>query len=174
MRNFIFTFTFLLAGLITNAQSFGIKGGINFASLSGDGADGLDGITSFHIGGIAEFKIFENLALQPELLYSTQGAKIDDTEYKLGYLTLPVMAKFYLNDKLSIHVGPQFGVLVSETSDVMADDSNTFDFGLAGGIEYRIAGGLFAQARYNAGMSELSENADVKNSVFQLSIGYLF
>lgn len=167
---------FILLGTITtiNAQSFGIKAGVNFANLSGDDADGFDGLTSFHVGAVAELKVFENLSLQPELLFSTQGATINDDEYKLNYLALPVMAKFYLNDKLSVLAGPTFGVLVSETDDVNPNDTNTFDFGLAGGLEYKIVGGLFAHARYGVGLSEISENSDIKNSLFQISLGYMF
>lgn len=157
-----------------NAQSYGIKAGLNFANLKGDDADGYNGLTSFHVGFVSEFRVFENLALQPELLYSTQGAEINDTKYELGYLSVPIMAKFYLNGKLSIQAGPQFGVLVSESDDLSANDTNTFDFGLAGGLEYKIVGGLFVQGRYGVGLSDISDNADVKNSVVQLSIGYLF
>lgn len=173
MKRFI-VFAALLFAFSANAQSYGIKGGVNFANLSG--ADGTDGITGLHVGFLAEFKVFQNLALQPELLYSAQGAKTESFDYKLGYLTLPVMAKFYLNDKLSIHAGPQFGILVSESDGIknIDSDTNKTDFGISGGIEYNIFGGLFAQARYNSGLSEITDNAEIKNSVFQLSIGYLF
>ena len=175
MKRLLLFTAFFMAGIsLATAQSYGIKAGLNFANLSGGDADGFDGRTGFHVGAIAEVKIFQNLALQPELLYSTQGAELEDAKYELGYLSLPVMAKFFLNDRLSIHFGPQFGVLVSESDEISVNDNNTFDFGLAGGLEYRLVGGLFAQARYNAGMSEISQDADIKNSVFQLSIGYLF
>lgn len=175
MKKYLLLALLFTAGLTNmNAQSFGIKGGLNFSNLQGDDADGFKGLTSFHVGAVAELKIFQNLALQPELLFSTQGAEINDEQYKLNYLTLPVMAKFYLNDALSVQAGPTFGVLVSETDNVVANDSNTFDFGLAGGLEYKIVGGLFAQARYGVGFSEMSKDSDVKNSVFQVSLGYLF
>lgn len=170
----LIVFGALLFAFSGQAQSYGIKGGVNFANLSGSDADGADGITGLHLGVIAEFKIFENLALQPELVYSAQGANVNEVDYKLGYLTLPVMAKFYLNDKLSIHAGPQFGILISENDEIKEADNNSTDFGISGGIEYNIIGGLFAQARYNNGLSEITDNAEIKNTVFQLSIGYLF
>jgi len=157
-----------------SAQSYGIKGGVNFANLSGSDADGFDSLTGFHIGAIAEFSIFQNLALQPELLYSVQGAKLEDVDYELGYLTLPVMAKFYLNDKLSIHAGPQFGLLISEGNGLEEADNNTTDFGISAGLQYKVIGGLFIQGRYNSGLSEISDNAEIKNTVLQFSIGYLF
>ena len=175
MKKIVFFCAFTLLSFISvKAQSYGIKGGVNFANLSGSDADGFDGLTGFHVGAIAEFKIFDNLALQPELVYSAQGAKLQDVDYKLGYLTLPVMAKFYLNDKLSVHAGPQFGLLVSDADGVDGTDNNTTDFGISGGIEYRLVGGLFIQGRYNSGLSKISDNAEVKNTVLQFSIGYLF
>ena len=170
----LIVFAALLFAFSAQAQSYGIKGGINFANLSGSDADGSDGITGLHLGVIAEFSIFQNLSLQPELIYSAQGAKINDVDYKLGYLTLPVMAKFYLNDKLSIHAGPQFGILISEDDEIKETDNNTTDFGISAGLEYNIIGGLFVQARYNNGLSDITDNAEIKNTVFQLSLGYMF
>ncbi len=171
---FLFAFLFILGATTANAQSFGIKGGLNFANLTGDDSDGFKGLTSFHIGGVAELRVFQNLALQPELLFSTQGAKVENEQYKLNYLSLPVMAKFYLNDALSVQAGPTFGVLLSQTKNVAVNDTNTFDFGLAGGLEYKIIGGLFVQGRYGVGFTDMAKDANVRNSVIQLSIGYLF
>lgn len=173
-KNIIFTALALIVISLSHGQSYGIKGGVNFANLSGGDADGFDGVTGFHLGAIAEFRIFDNLAFQPELLYSVQGAKVADADYKLGYLTLPVMAKFYLNDKLSVHAGPQFSLLINEGDGFEETDTNKTDFGISGGLEYNLIGGLFIQGRYNSGLSELSDDADIKNSVIQFSIGYLF
>jgi opacity protein-like surface antigen len=174
MKTFIFIAALFIFSFTGYTQTYGIKGGINFADLSGADADNAEGITGLHLGVIAEFSIFDNLSFQPELLYSAQGAKIDDADHKLGYLTLPVMAKFYLNDKLSIHAGPQFGLLISENNEVKEADNNKTDFGISGGIEYNLWEGLFIQGRYNSGLSDISDNVEVKNSVIQLSVGYMF
>jgi hypothetical protein len=157
-----------------NAQSYGIKAGINFASFRGDNADDFNVLTGFHVGGLAEISIFKHLSVQPEFLYSTQGAKDRDYEYEMNYLTLPVVAKIYFTDSFNIQAGPQFGLLISESDNVDALESNTYDFGIVGGMEFFIADGLFLQARYNAGLSRLSDNFDLKNSVVQASIGYIF
>ncbi|SHG64733.1 hypothetical protein SAMN05444481_10671 [Flavobacterium frigidimaris] len=57
----------------------GVKAGVNFANQTGDASfSGIDyskdGITSYHAGLIAEVKLLEKFSIQPELLYSTQGA----------------------------------------------------------------------------------------------------
>jgi len=180
---------FLLAVLLilgigtSQAQllKFGVKGGLNFANYSGGDISGYDfkTITSYHAGVVAEIKLFENFALQPELLYSTQGSELDglgdQIKNELGYVSLPILAKFYLTkDKLSLELGPQASVLVSERNEVSAEDSNTFDFAVAGGLSYKITEGLFVSGRYAAGLTEPKKNADVKNSVIQFSVGYMF
>lgn len=180
--------SFLLLVLVlgistTQAQmlQFGVKGGLNFANYTGGDVEGFDfkTITNYHFGAVMEVKIFENFAIQPELLYSTQGSELkgfgEQIKNELGYLSLPILAKFYLtSNKLSLELGPQASVLVSERNDVDAGDSNTFDFAIAGGLSYKITKGLFVSARYAAGLTEPKKDADVKNSLVQLSVGYMF
>src|SRR5690606_3564388 len=98
-------------------------GGANFANQYGDDFPDVDkeGITSYHAGLVSEIKLFDSFAIQPELLYSTQGATYKNAvaEFKneLGYLSIPVLAKFYLSKSLSLEVGPQASFLLSERND---------------------------------------------------------
>jgi hypothetical protein len=161
----------------------GVKAGVNFASQTGDAyMEGVsfdkDGITSFHAGLVAELKLLERFSIQPELLYSTQGATYKNavTEFKneLGYISIPVMAKFYLTDSFSLEVGPQASFLVSEKNDFDVEDGETFEFGLNAGLGYKITKNFFVQGRYGLGLTEASKNADIKNSTVQLSAGFMF
>lgn len=176
MRKNLLLFLILFTTGITQAQSFGIKGGLNFSNFSGSDTDGLKGLTSFHIGVLKEFIITKKVSFQPEILFSTQGVKVEkmDDDYKLNYFTLPLMVKFYINDVFSVHAGPQLSLLAGETKDVLPIEGKSFEYGIAGGLEYTISGGLFVQGRYCMGLSEISNDADVKNSVIQLSLGYFF
>ncbi|MFH6993672.1 porin family protein [Flavobacterium sp. FlaQc-48] len=162
---------------------FGVKAGVNFASQTGDaGLNGVafdkDGITSYHVGVLAEIKLLEKFSIQPELLYSTQGATyknaVDEFKNKLGYLSIPVMAKFYLNNTFSVEVGPQASFLLSEKNDFDVKDAETFEFGLNAGLGVKLTKSIFLQGRYGLGLTEASKNADVKNSTFQISAGFLF
>lgn len=195
-----------------NAQqiSFGAKAGLNLASISGDDTDDLDGRTGFHVGAVAEFSLSEKFSLQPELLYSTQGAKFEDSgsigtdlffeeefTIKLDYIILPIMAKYYISNGLSIEAGPQLGFIVSakedfeisetingQTSSVseeidIKDEINSIDFGVNFGLGYKLVNGLNFAARYNLGLSNISdlEGSDdfkIQNSVIQFSVGYSF
>jgi hypothetical protein len=171
-----------------NAQAqllhLGVKGGLNYANETGtnitinNGNYNKDAITSYHVGLVAEIKLMDSFSLQPELLYSTQGAtyKYALTEFKdeKGYLSIPVMAKIYLNNTVSLELGPQASFLLSEKDNVDFEDSKTFDFAAAGGLGLKITKSIFVQARYVLGLTDVSKNAETKNSVFQLSAGLMF
>ena len=198
----LFSAGILMIGAITtaNAQSsdaltpsFGIKGGVNFATVSGDDFDSPDSRTSFHVGLLAEFPLTEMFSLQAEALYSGQGFESDldgeifggegKVEYQLDYINVPVLAKVYILDGLSIEAGPQFGFKVNEEIDANAnaddgdlnlDEAEDFDFGVAAGITFETPMGLFATGRYTQGFTDIVNNRDVKNSVFQIGVGYKF
>jgi hypothetical protein len=173
--------TVLLLAMSVDMQAqlvkFGIKAGLNYANLEGSDIQ-TDAITSYHAGFVAEIKLLDKLSIQPELLYSTQGATYKNaiTEFKneLGYLSIPVMAKIYLNKTISLELGPQASFLLSERNAFDARDSNTFDFSVNGGLGLKITKSFFLQGRYNLGLTEVSKDAQTKNSVVQVSAGFLF
>lgn len=172
------------ASIQAQLLKIGVKAGANFANQTGDATDapGIDkeGITSYHAGLVAEIKLLDRFAIQPELLYSTVGAKYkfdevsEDIKNELGYLSIPVMAKFYLTDSFSLEVGPQASFLLSKKDDVELGDAETFEFGVNAGLGFKITENFFIQGRYGLGLTEASKNADVKNSTIQLSAGFMF
>lgn len=168
---------------VLQAQSirFGVKGGANFANQNGDAPPEFESkksITSYHVGLVSEIKLVDRFAIQPELLYSTQGAsyKNIDKEFKneLGYLSIPVLAKIYLSESLSLELGPQASFLLNDRKNVDFGDAKTFEFGVVGGLGLNITKNLFIQARYGLGLTEASKEADIKNSTIQLSAGIMF
>ncbi len=184
MKNLFLSALLVFTGaLTTQAQSlvnFGVKAGPNFASFNGGKID-YSSRTSFHVGLVAEIKALPSMSIQPEILYSSQGAKVDGIgDFNLDYVSVPVLAKFYIfSDKLTLEAGPQFSFLVDERKAAWNDvttsgENNSFDFALAGGVGLNITQSFFAQARYTVGLTEASKNADIKNSVFQVSLGYMF
>jgi len=172
-----------------NAQEvkFGAKAGVNIANIGGDDTDGQKARTAFHVGGVAEIGISDKFAVQPELLYSSQGTKADqgDGEVKLDYLNIPVMAKYMVADGFSLEAGPQVGVLLSAKSndgegsgDVdIKDFVNGIDFALGVGANYTLESGLNFGARYSLGLSDINDFEGAgsnQNNVFQFSVGYFF
>jgi len=171
-------------GFTVNAQgvSFGAKAGANFASLGGDDADDLDGRTSFHIGAVASIGISEKFSIQPELVYSSQGFTFSeegiDVTGKLDYIIVPVLADISVAKGFSLQVGPQVGFVITDEAEADGEtedlDAESTDFGLAVGGQYKTESGLFFQARYALGLSDVASDADVKNNVISLSVGYFF
>lgn len=187
-----------------NSKSFGVKGGVNFANITDD--KDADMKVGFFAGVYGEFMLSEKFSIQPEILYSTQGTKYKengsnefgsyavDATFKLDYINVPVMAKYYINDKFSIEAGPYVGFLLkgivsydvsvsNENESVsdgdyidLKDQLNTVDFGLGFGAGYKVNSNISLGLRYNIGLTDVEEDAGdemgSKNSVFQLSFGY--
>jgi len=180
MKKMFFLLAVIAGSFTAGAQGIdlGIKAGANFSNFSGD-LD-TDGITSFHAGAVLELNLVPVFSIQGEALFSSQGAEYENAfgaaeDINLDYISIPVLAKFYiLPDRLSVMAGPQFSFLVDEAEE--AWDTKSFDMALSGGAELKIIAGLFAQARYNVGLSNVSDEdeIDIKNNVFQLSVGYMF
>lgn len=156
---------------------FGIKAGLNYANLTGSEIQ-TDAITSYHAGLVAEIKLTEGFSVQPELLYSTQGASYknagEEFRNELGYLSIPILAKISLNKAISLDLGPQASFLMSERQEFDLEDSESFEFGLAAGLGLKITKSIFLQGRYVLGLTEASKDAQTKNSVLQVSAGILF
>lgn len=173
--------TVLLLALSLNVQAqllqLGVKAGINYANFSGTSIQ-TDAITSYHGGLVAEIKLLDKFAIQPELLYTTQGATyktaLGDIKNELGYIAIPVLAKIYLGKSFSLEFGPQASFLLSKKGDFTVNDPNTFDFAIDAGLGLKVTKNIFIQGRYVLGLTEVSENAQSKNSVLQLSAGLMF
>jgi opacity protein-like surface antigen len=190
MKKRLLLSTIIILGLsgLMGAQNvdFGLKTGLNISTFTGGEVD-RDNLFGFHIGGFAEFKLNEKFSLQPELLYSTQGAEVENlVKIKVDYLTIPLMVKYYLSENFSIEAGPQASFLVNDKGEIedsnvidfdfveVKTDASSFDFVLNVGVGYNFTSHLFAQARYKYGVTTVVENPDIKNSVFQISLGYKF
>lgn len=177
MKKLIVFASLLFLGLLgSSAQivKFGIKAGANFSDL--DGAINTKTKTSYHFGAVVEIKAFPNLSIQPEFLYSTQGAKSDIAavgNIDFNYVTVPVLAKFYvITNVLCLEVGPQFAFLVNDN--VSSNDPSSFDFGAVGGLGVHLSKHVFIQGRYVVGLSDTSKDSEITNRVIQLSLGYTF
>jgi long-subunit fatty acid transport protein len=202
MKKITLSIVAVLAFGFANAQEvkFGAKAGLNVSTLTGDVNDASSRV-GFHVGGFAEIKLSDKFSVQPELLYSAQGAKGSYNEFdgmditsidvttKLAYINVPVMAKYYVAEKFSLEAGPQIGFLVSAKEKYSAggdsaeedvkDAYKSIDFGVNFGAGYDFTENLSVGVRYNLGLSNIAKNEEgdntkIKSSVFSLSVGYKF
>ena len=182
-------FLLLLASTVTFAQHFelGVKAGANISNFTGASNEAdlkAKTLVGFHAGAFVSLFVGNNFAIQPEVLMSTQGAKIeqtgaDKTDYKLTYINVPVMLKYRFTGGFYLEAGPQVGFKVHEKVDGNSEDfAKSTDLSIAGGIGYHSPIGLGIGARYTAGLSKLGDfdaattKPDWKNGVAQISIFY--
>ncbi len=182
----------VMAAVGANAQSFewGAKAGVNmawqtvFIEPAGLGGDmKTKGRTGLYAGVFAERVFGERFGVQGELLYMQMGmsANTRDISYgnKIDYLVLPVLAKVYVWRGLGVEAGPQFGYMLSAKGVGGSENSDfnylkKFDMAVAAGLSYKILGRYDVSARYNIGLTKLSDHTDAKNASVSLGVGYRF
>ena len=192
MKKLVVVMIALFTLSIAQAQdvSVGVKAGVNYgATLTSDSDYNaqFNPIIGPHFGVVVEIGLSDVFSVQPELLYSPSGFNYDDSaeEFsglsynlngKVNYLNIPVMAKYYVTEALSIEAGPYFGFLLSAKVDgevkfgdaVVAsfddedvkDDYNSTDVGFGAGASYELESGLFFTVRYNLGLSNIEADEE--------------
>ncbi|MGY2133707.1 porin family protein [Hymenobacter sp. HD11105] len=201
----VFLSLLLTAGVASFSHAQGVKlglrAGVNLANHAGKGVENIEKAQDAEFksliaphGGItinAPLSSDGFFSLQPELLYSQKGSRLegDGKKYtsRLHYIDLPVLARINA-DGLIFEAGPQFGYLVGkkdkqEIAGVTSefdniDGYNRFDIGYVAGVGYQFASGPSLTVRYNGGLSPIRENQTdeqkTRNSVIQFSLGYVF
>lgn len=175
MKKIFATFVLLLSIVAVNAQiNYGAKGGLAVTTLAGEGYNPKIG---FHLGGFAQFSLKNSFSIQPEVYYAAQGANWEeDGQTALGYLNIPLLARYTTSSGFYAESGPQIGFMLSahdtykgESEDVK-QYLNTTDFCWAFGAGYQLNSQLGINARYNLGLSKFWKNE--KNSVLLVGVHY--
>ncbi len=168
-----------------NAQqtSIGFKAGVNIANLGTNLSPKPSALIGLHAGLLAHIHVADKFAVQPEVVYSMQGAKDNsNSELRLGYLNVPVLVQYMFSNGLRLETGPQAGILLSakeKDNNISVDVKegvNDFDFSWAAGVGYLSKMGLGADARFNFGLSDINKNntGKLKNNVAQIGLFYQF
>ena len=171
--------------------NFGIKGGVNINKV--DGKAFRDEFKyGYHLGGFAEIGLGGKLSIQPEVLFNQFQTRADSSfsnvyqnslsisnyqDVKLNYLSIPLLLNYKLGSLLSIHAGPQYGILIDQSKNLMQNGREAFksgDFSLIGGAQIHLSK-LRLTGRYVVGLTNISDIDDQnkwKNQGFQLSLGF--
>ncbi len=186
MKKLALTLLFATIGTFTMAQSFsfGPKAGINISNYTG-GDFKTDSKVGYHFGGMLNFGIGNHFSIQPEVLFSTVGAKVEDKQnvtskdnFKVSYVTVPVMLKLKTTGGFYVEAGPQVGFRTSTDlgNQTIDNFAKNLDLSLGGGIGYQSNIGLGIGVRYIAGLTKVGNfsgsniDPDFKNSVIQASL----
>ena len=174
-----------LATLSQAQITFGVRGGLNLSGVQGKDAPGTSAMVGFHAGVQAGIPLKAklpngDLSLQPELFFSTEGAKmkvegqgdgdqITETTAKahLNYIDLPVLLQYQHPSGFFVQSGPQLGYLLSaklradgESADIK-DEFKKTSLSWVIGVGYTIAEGKIGfNLRYNFGFSKLGKSVD--------------
>ncbi|MBO9199286.1 MULTISPECIES: porin family protein [Niastella] len=192
----------------TDAESslspkFGIKGGLNLTNMYVKDVSDENMKVGWNAGFFAKLPVTRGFSIQPELLYTTKGAKETydnfiegkgEYRFNLNYIELPLLAVFNVAKNFNIHAGPYGSYLIganikdlkddgtiNHITDLDAENFNRFDWGLAGGFGIDISNFTLG-ARYNYGFREIGKSGslsgqltkDSKNSAISLYIGLGF
>lgn len=125
---------------------------------------------------------------------------VTNSNYKgtieLNYLNIPLMLKYYVIKGLSVQAGPQIGLLLkannkyqdnflgyeNQESFNLKKYSSGVDTSVNFGLGYQFKDKFYTDVRYNLSYSNVFKdgdanyfiNHDMKNRVFQISVGYFF
>jgi hypothetical protein len=185
-RIFFLTWTIIViistSGL-SQSMNMGVKVGLNNATAGGAGASSQS-ITAFNAGVFTTLDIAGLLALQPELLYTMKGYKVNYAVLdeigpipfgsgivtaKISYLEIPVLLKLHTSSfgivRPNIFAGPEVAFKLtskaisgSPSSEQDLQNINSTDFGIivGAGININLSiTTLMVDIRYDIGMRNL-------------------
>ena len=159
--------------------------------------------TGFHFGAFVEYGFTDQLFVEAGIAYSSQGAKLNSAETKtvnrwgnivesskfegkdasiiLNQVNIPIWVKYDIagfRPKAGLNLGYLADVKAKENGKTKSQDpEKRFDFGLGIGAEYNLPMGLFFDANFTLGLTNLAakqSKADIKNRVIQIGVGYKF
>jgi len=185
--SFIVFALFLGATGFAQDTKFGLKAGLNVSTTTNSQGGERGSRLGLNAGALAHIHISPQWALQPEVVFSSQGAKytVTDGEHSLAlnYINIPLQLQYMFDNGFRVQTGPQVGFLASvkdkrdgtETGFFTSDDFKTIDFSWSVGLGYLTYSGLGIDGRYNFGISNINDagTATVRNNVFQIGLFYL-
>src|SRR6185295_13028883 len=173
MRKIILAVAVLLP-LFSMAQ-FGIKAGVNFASVTNASDINASNQSGFLVGVFLAPPSKGIMGFRTELIYSRQGynykTNTNTGSVNLDYILLPQLMQINITKFFSIQAGMQMAFLINAKADSTPTSStsnpygaaygnimdyyNKFDYGVAAGIEVHPFKGLLIGARYNLSLGNL-------------------
>ncbi|MBO9572002.1 MAG: PorT family protein [Chitinophagaceae bacterium] len=177
----------LSMGVFAQKFQFGLKAGANISNFTGLKWENVDtkARVGFHGGAFLNFLLGDNFMISPEVLFSSQGAKLESAghseNFDVSYLAIPVMLRYRFTGGFYLEAGPQFSFKLNENvpDQSVENFAKSSDVGIGMGLGYHGNGGLGIGARYIAGISKVGDfdetqlaNPDFKNGVIQVSLFY--
>lgn len=172
----------------------GLRGGANFdysslkiATSGGSFSEVSQSRTGYLFGAYTAIKT-GLLTIQPEIYYSVQGSDVTldgaTGAIKSNYLQIPILFRFNFLKLLNVHLGPQYGLLLTSESDFggvitdLKDQTKGGDFSVLAGVGVNLPINLNVTLRYVKGYTEMVDGVrddglkSLRNAMLQLTVGY--
>ncbi len=177
----------LISGVEAQQPHFGLKGGVNIASLHFNDNSPIESKVGVHAGILAHIHASKTWAVQPEVFYSLEGAKETliggntKVKYSLHYINVPILLQYMFNNGFRLEGGPQIGFLLSaktKTGNITVTNNDNYQstaFSIPLGLGYLTSSGLGLDARYVFGLSDINDTRNgpvIQSNVFQLGLFY--
>ncbi len=177
--------------------SFGVKGGLNFASVDVDDLD-VSTRTGFAAGLFTQLTA-PGLSLQGEVLYTVKGFSegtllgATEIDYREHFIEIPVLAKFslplpaispsvYAGPAVSFPVKGEFKMGDDDWQDV-EEDAEGMVWSVVIGADVTLMDRLMLDVRYDWGLSSIRKSdfgdvdnpeKEIKDRTVSLMVGYKF
>ncbi|CAM1370533.1 porin family protein [Tenacibaculum xiamenense] len=172
----IFVATLMFLGITVAAQEtrFGVTAGYNMTTgkltekmLKKDRVVTTND-SGYFVGFFVDYKVNDKFGIQPELHYAAVYTNGNDS----NFLTVPILAKYYINDRFNVQLGPMLDLILDDVSEL----TNTFGVGAAAGLGYDFSEDVYVSARYSFGLNNRIDQVDttLKSNFLQVGIGYKF
>lgn len=165
--------------------NIGVKSGVNLYNVHNVDNSNNDQIPGYNFGLFGHIHLNSHFAFQPEIVYSTQGAKYTTdsriTKYNLDYVNVPFLLQYMFDNGFRLQAGPQVGFLISAKSksdNNITDNKNDLkpmDFGVSIGASYVFPpSGFGIDARYNLGLGNINKNTAINSTNRGIQLGVFF
>ena len=132
-----------------------------------------------YLGGLfVTVPLFDNFSLQPEVLYVNKGFQSISTgpttpHYNLHYLSVPIMLRYHVVDRLTVELGPEISYLMDATTnrnfinsfsglpsiaERLLSSYKDLDLALNVGVGYLLSDKWALNLRYNMGLYDISND----------------
>jgi len=193
MKNILLSFVFgvslcvlTFSSVAMDLKQSGIKGGINWANLTGEDTENTDTATLYTVGGFAVLNLSSKTKLRPEVLYTKKGYDANflgmSFDARLTYLEIPILFQHNLPSRnrdnvANVFIGPALGFLLSAKAagiDVKNQTEST-EVSLHFGGGTTINRKFTMDVRYSLGLTSIAHGtSDVKTTGIMATMGYLF
>ena len=171
---------------------FGVRAGLNIASLTIPDGASTNSKAGFQIGVSYERNLAEALPLYLEtgLYYTGKGGKAGEAKLNLGYLQIPVLVNYHWNVAGDVSIQPFAGLYYAfgihgkgkaggEKADLFGDEGgmSRSDVGLRIGAGVNFLKHYYAGLGYDLGFLNTikeSDAATMRTGTFFIQVGYRF